>query len=164
MNLLRRICNRPRWLGWTIVINLAGCSLAYWAVEGKGPITSAWWAIVSGSTTGYGDQFPTTTAGRGIAAWLIVSMVALVQVAGAQLTRNLLEDPNAWTHDEQEEIKQDIRDTADTLLIVQNQLAAVIQATNAERHLSPPPFRAEADDLQAVNESIPSRKDASDND
>ena len=44
-----------------------------------------WWAITTMTTVGYGDQFPVTTAGRFIAAGLMVGGIALLGVVTATL-------------------------------------------------------------------------------
>lgn len=113
--LLRKVVNRPLWLFGALVVNLTVSSLIYAAAEHKGPITSMWWGVVSGSTTGYGDQYPVTTAGRAIACWLIVSMLFLVSVLNGQVTQAVLDDPDAWTDAEQKELDRKVN------LILENQ-------------------------------------------
>jgi voltage-gated potassium channel len=52
-------------------------------IEGLGD--GFWWAITTMTTVGYGDQFPVTTAGRFIAAGLMVGGIALLGVVTATL-------------------------------------------------------------------------------
>ncbi len=44
-----------------------------------------WWAATTVSTVGYGDRYPTTTAGRFVAAGLMVAGIALLGVVTAAL-------------------------------------------------------------------------------
>ncbi len=74
--------------------------------EGKGVVDSAWWAIVTAMTVGYGDISPVTIGGRLVAVALMHIMVFLIapMFIGLVLSR-ILQDRNAFTHEEQEELK-----------------------------------------------------------
>lgn len=57
---------------------------------------AAWWAITTMTTVGYGDEHPVTTAGRFVAAGLMVAGIALLGVVtatvAAWLIRRVAED------------------------------------------------------------------------
>ena len=93
-----------------LVIVLSIVSVIEWAIEGTGPVTSMWWAVVTGTTTGYGDYSPVTTAGRGVAVLFMLSMLLLVLCAGAHFTRAVLHDPDAFTDVEQREMLRLLRE------------------------------------------------------
>lgn len=101
---MHRVVNEPRLLLMVLVGDFLVASGLYWAIEGTGPIASMWWAIVTGTTTGYGDYSPVTTAGRGVAVLFMLSMLLLVLCAGAHFTRAVLHDPDAFTDAEQREM------------------------------------------------------------
>lgn len=103
------IASTPKRLGIALAVVFFGCSFAYMLVEHKGPIESMWWAIVTGSTVGYGDFYPESTAGRGVGAVLIISMAVLLICVGANLTARLIPDPNQFTHEEQQELFETLR-------------------------------------------------------
>lgn len=77
--------------------------------DGGGNIDSfgdaLWWAITTVTTVGYGDTFPVTPAGRGIAAFLMVAGIALFGVLTANIAAFFIEqeyqgDPVAERLDE----------------------------------------------------------------
>lgn len=99
-----RIANTPRLLVYAVLVDWVVCSWTYSLIEGKGPIEGLWWGIVTGSTVGYGDFYPDSTAGRFVGAVLIVSMLVLSAIAISQLSAKLIVDRDAFTHEEQEHL------------------------------------------------------------
>ena len=82
------------------------CSGAYMLVERTGPVQALWWGLVTASTTGYGDLYPQTTVGRGIAAVLMISMVwVLLPLWTASIASRLIVNHDAFTHEEQERLQ-----------------------------------------------------------
>ncbi|HYN97393.1 MAG TPA: potassium channel family protein [Pilimelia sp.] len=104
------VANSPRaLLGSYFVLLVVGGGL-YSLFEGKGLGDSVWWAVVTASTVGYGDTYPTTGAGRVVAGTLISIMVLLViPLITAHFASKLIVDHDAFQHEEQEEIKQNLR-------------------------------------------------------
>lgn len=90
--------------------NIVATGWLYSLVEKVGPIEGPWWGIVTGSTTGYGDLYPQSTAGRGIAAYLILSSIVIDRVMSAKIVTVMVEEPNLYSHLEQEreEVKSDL--------------------------------------------------------
>jgi voltage-gated potassium channel len=71
---------------------------------------AVWWAFVTASTVGYGDISPRTLPGRVIACTLISVMVLLViPLITAHFASKLIVDNDAFHHDEQEELKENLR-------------------------------------------------------
>ena len=89
---LRALVNAPHLLVLLILAIWVGCSLTYAVLEDKGPVEGLWWGIVTGSTVGYGDFYPATTAGRTIGAVLIVAMLVFVPIAIGHVIANLVFD------------------------------------------------------------------------
>ena len=89
---LRALVNAPHLLVLLVLAIWISCSLTYAVLEDKGPVEGLWWGIVTGSTVGYGDFYPATTAGRVIGAVLIVSMLVFVPIAIGHVIANLVFD------------------------------------------------------------------------
>jgi voltage-gated potassium channel len=71
---------------------------------------SIWWAVVTASTVGYGDISPVSWQGRIMAGLLISIMVLLViPLITAHFASKLIVDTDAFRHEEQEELKMNLR-------------------------------------------------------
>ncbi|SBT36926.1 potassium channel family protein [Micromonospora auratinigra] len=102
--------NSPRTLIASYLLMIVVAGVLYSHAEHKGAADSVWWAVVTASTVGYGDISPTTFAGRLLAAMLISTMVLLViPLITAHFASRLIVDDDAFEHDEQEELKADVR-------------------------------------------------------
>lgn len=63
------------------------------------------------TTVGYGDQYPTSIAGRLAGALLVCTAVFLViPVITAAVISRFENEGDKWTHDEQEEVKAHLRE------------------------------------------------------
>jgi voltage-gated potassium channel len=117
----------------TTMVMVIGCALIVHAVEDGhgGPIDSTgdalWWSITTVTTVGYGDTFPITPAGRGVAAVLMATGIALFGVLTANLAA-LLVDQGASDDDPEGD------SLAARLDRIEAQLAALTHAlTNSDR-------------------------------
>lgn len=103
--------NSPRALLFSYLGLLAVFGTLYHFIEGKSLGDSLWWAVVTASTVGYGDLYPQTTSGRVLAGSLITVMVLLViPLITAHFASKLIVDNDAFKHEEQEEIKTQLRE------------------------------------------------------
>jgi len=105
------LANSPRTLILAYTLLIVVCGSAYHYFEKSASIgDSLWWAIVTASTVGYGDISPKTWEGRMLAGILISVMVLVViPLITAHFASRLIVDADAFRHEEQEELKQNLR-------------------------------------------------------
>lgn len=105
------LANSPPTLILSYSLLIATCSVLYHFFEEDVTYGDAlWWAVVTASTVGYGDISPKTGAGRVMAALLISIMVLIVvPLITAHFASKLIVDHDAFQHDEQEELKNNLR-------------------------------------------------------
>jgi len=104
------MANSPRTLMLAYLGMIVISGAIYSVAESKSVGDSVWWAVVTASTVGYGDTYPTTWVGRVLAGTLISVMVLLViPLITAHFASKLIVDADAFRHEEQEEIKNNLR-------------------------------------------------------
>jgi voltage-gated potassium channel len=105
------LANSPRTLVLAYLILIAVGATIYSHVEREVTFGDAvWWAVVTASTVGYGDISPETWQGRAVAALLISIMVLVViPLITAHFASRLIVDNDAFRHEEQEELKNNLR-------------------------------------------------------
>ncbi|GIF49620.1 voltage-gated potassium channel [Asanoa ferruginea] len=102
--------NSPRTLMLSYALMIVAAAGLYSVFEDVGLGDSVWWAVVTASTVGYGDISPDTWQARAIAVVLISTMVLLViPLITAHFASKLIVDTDAFRHDEQEELKNNLR-------------------------------------------------------
>jgi voltage-gated potassium channel len=105
------LANSPRTLILSYLLLIIVSGLLYHRYEPEATFgDSIWWAVVTASTVGYGDISPDSWQARIIAAVLISVMVLLViPLITAHFASKLIVDTDAFRHDEQEELKHNLR-------------------------------------------------------
>ena len=106
------LANSPRTLILSYSLLIFICAVLYRIFEPEVTFGDAlWWAVVTASTVGYGDISPETWQARVMAALLISLMVLIVvPLITAHFASKLIVDTDAFRHEEQEELKQNLRD------------------------------------------------------
>jgi voltage-gated potassium channel len=87
------------------VLVILGCSALFAGFEGASFWDSVWWSVTTATTTGYGDIAPKTVGGRIVAMALMhLSVFIIIPLVVARIITNFIENRDAFTHHEQEEM------------------------------------------------------------
>lgn len=101
-------------LYYLLILWIASWSFVYF--EGLSFWDSLWMACVTATSTGYGDFAAKTVGGRIVAIVLMHSTIfVIIPLIVVRLLNLVTEDRNAFTHEEQEEIKETLRQVRDNL-------------------------------------------------
>jgi len=93
------------------LVILASSAFLFSYLEEKPLFESFWWAIVTGLTIGYGDLYPVTVGGKIVAITLMhLVPLIIIPLIVARLLITVIENRNEFTHEEQEELKSDIKE------------------------------------------------------
>ncbi|MGB9737145.1 potassium channel family protein [Chloroflexus sp.] len=88
----------PAFIGITsLIVVLVAATLMFVAEQGSGgPIASfadaIWWALTTITTVGYGDTYPVTALGRGVAVFLMLAGISLFGLLTANIAALFVED------------------------------------------------------------------------
>lgn len=125
-NAVSWLCASGRRVVTAIVVNVAVCAGVFALLEHTDYVEGLYWAVTTATTTGYGDISPASALGRTVGMWLMVSSVALVALATARLAARLVQDPHLFSHEEQEELKDDVDDVHEMLVRVCEKLGVPV--------------------------------------
>ena len=99
---------REIFLLYAVILTLAALGYSYF--EHKGLWDSIWWASVTAMTVGYGDTYPVTAGGRVVAVALMhLVPLFVIPLFVARFLGKVVEDKNAFTHEEQQEVMAMLR-------------------------------------------------------
>lgn len=111
IELLRRIANSPQLLVMVFVVTMLSASLLYMVAEDTGFLNAVYWSIVTATTLGYGDFSPHSSSGKVLTSFLITFTVfVLLPTITANVAAWLIVNRDVFTHEEQEQLKNDLRE------------------------------------------------------
>ena len=109
MKLLIRATNSIRELLLLYAAILGVCAAAYGVLEHKSFGDALWWAVVTATTTGYGDMFPVTPGGRVVAVVLMhLTLLFILPLLIGRVIGTMIEDQHRFTDEEQRQLLADI--------------------------------------------------------
>lgn len=92
---------------YAVLVVLAAAGFAFF--EGKSFGDAIWWSVVTTTTTGYGDISPATVGGRVVASVvMLVSILFVLPLLIGRIATTMIENRDAYTHDEQEAMKAEL--------------------------------------------------------
>ena len=84
---------------------ILAASALFSVFEGASFWDSVWWSVTTATTTGYGDISPKTVGGRIVAMALMhLAVFIIIPLVVARIITNFIENRDAFTHHEQEEL------------------------------------------------------------
>lgn len=111
MTAMQKLTSKVRALLLVYVVFVVGCGALYAYFETKSLWDGIWWASVTATSVGYGDQYPVGVPGRLIGIFLMsVSILLVVPIITSRFAAQLIVDSDAFTHLEQEELKNCIKE------------------------------------------------------
>jgi hypothetical protein len=101
---------------WSLVLTYFATMLlgavGYWLIEGVTFIQAFYFAVVAGTSTGFGDITPDTEAGMiFVTLYLLWAIPVMLSLVTAFIVSMLRQDPNVFTDEEQKSILRDLSDT-----------------------------------------------------
>jgi voltage-gated potassium channel len=105
------VANSPLLLFSVFVATMAAASILYSLAEDESLINSLYWSVVTATTLGYGDFSPTSTFGKVLTSALIsFTVFVMIPTITANVAAWLIVSHDAFSHDEQEQMKADLRE------------------------------------------------------
>ncbi len=128
LTLLQRMANKIGALLVVYFLAIVAAGLAFAYFEGASVWDGFWWANVTATSTGYGDKFPVGVFGRIVGMLLMTfTIIFLIPIITARWSAQLIVDSDAFTHQEQEELKDCIKE----LMVEVDEMRAVMKKLNA---------------------------------
>jgi voltage-gated potassium channel len=107
----RKIANSPQLLLMLFLATILTASVLYMISESTSFLDAVYWSLVTATTLGYGDFSPHSAFGKALTSCLITFTVfIMLPTITANVAAWLIVNRDAFTNEEQEQIKGDLRE------------------------------------------------------
>lgn len=123
LSLMQKMANKALPLILTFISAMTVAAVTFSVVEGKDLTNSFWWATVTSTTVGYGDLYPTKLISKLVGGAFMFFCVFYIQpLLTAKFSAQLIVNSDAFTHEEQEQIKINQAETLEVLRKISERL------------------------------------------
>ncbi len=126
LNLMQKLANKILSLAiaFALILTVAAVSFAF--IEDKDISNGFWWATVTATTVGYGDLYPTHLSSKLIGGtFMMICTFIIVPIVTAKFSAHLIVNSDAFTHAEQEQLKNQSREQVELLREIMSRLDAL---------------------------------------
>lgn len=126
LNLMQKLANKILSLAIAFAIIMTIAAVSFAVIEGKELSNGFWWATVTATTVGYGDLYPTHLSSKLIGGtFMMICTFIIVPIVTAKFSAHLIVNSDAFTHEEQEELKAQARRQTELLESIMARLDAL---------------------------------------
>lgn len=126
LSFMQKMANQTLPLVITFIITMTIAAIVFSLVEDKDLTNSYWWATVTSTTVGYGDLYPTKLISKLVAGLFMFFCVYYIQpLITAKMSAQLIVNSDAFTHAEQEQLKEQSRRQVELLEAIMLRLDAL---------------------------------------